>query len=433
MYIFWSIKIVFHSVHFSHLDHLRAKLRKTREERDNWKQQANLNAFAKTALKRILNQDQIDVLVHNRQRAKNWSEETIQDGLKLKFATGSSGYAKLGEKFPLPSIRTLTRRLENLKFDVGILLEILERLSLKRQCMDDDDLDCGIVFDEMSIAELRKYCQANQKYYGNVTVGSDRTTKATHALVFMLVGVRRRWKQIVCYEFTGNSIPSMVIKDLINQLITLVEGIGFHVSFIVSDCSSSNKRYWKDSGLQYTKDTVMDSKAPQHPLDSHRSLEIIPDAVHVFKSAVQGWIANETVELPEETAKEHNLPTRTASIWHLRDLVVFEQHNKLKVISKLNVADVDFASKKKSSHFDKMKVFSSTKFVNHNNASALRLFAKVANRPDVLATAFFIECLAKWFSLSTNRSRVLAFSKGMLILRCNNFNIFLTSITIRSS
>ncbi|KAL9703067.1 hypothetical protein quinque_006585 [Culex quinquefasciatus] len=59
-----------------------------------------------------------------------------------------------------------------------------------------------------------------------------------------------------------------------------------------------------------------------------------------------------------------------------------------------------------------MKVPFSAKYVNHTNAAALRLFAKMANRPDVLATAFFIESLAKWFSLSTNRSRVLAFSKA---------------------
>lgn len=390
---------------------LRAKLKRTREQRDDWKKQAEINSFAKAALKRILNEDQIHVLVHNLQRPKVWSEETIIDGLKLKFATGSAGYNKLCEKLPLPSIRTLTRRLENLKFDVGILMEILELLSLKRQCMDDEDLNCGIVFDEMSITELRRYCPANQKFFGTVTVGGGQGKLASHALVFMLVGMKRRWKQIISYEFTGNSIPANVIKNRIHQLIELVEGIGFRVNFVVSDCSGSNKRFWKESGLQYKKDTVLNSQAMQHPVDKTRSLEIIPDAVHVFKSAVQGWLANEIIELPEETAREHNLPTRTASIWHLRDLVLFEQHNRLKLVSKLNAADVDFNSQK-SNHFEKMKVPFSAKYVNHTNAAALRLFAKVANRPDVLATAFFIESLAKWFSLSTNRSRVLAFSKG---------------------
>lgn len=46
---------------------------------------------------------------------------------KLKFARGTSGYQELlKQKLPLPSLRTLSRKLEGLKFQLGICNEIFE-------------------------------------------------------------------------------------------------------------------------------------------------------------------------------------------------------------------------------------------------------------------------------------------------------------------
>lgn len=70
----------------------------------------NQNKYKK-ALKMMLNEDQIKALFNKRRTVQNWSNETIERALQLKFACGTSGYEELlRQKIPLPSLRTLRRK-----------------------------------------------------------------------------------------------------------------------------------------------------------------------------------------------------------------------------------------------------------------------------------------------------------------------------------
>ena len=61
-----------------------------------------------------------------------WSEKTVQKSLQLKFACGSTGYSVLlDQNFPLPSIRTLQRRLKDIPFSSGILPKVFDLLKVK--------------------------------------------------------------------------------------------------------------------------------------------------------------------------------------------------------------------------------------------------------------------------------------------------------------
>lgn len=61
-----------------------------------------------------------------------WSDNTIVKALKLRLSCGSRGYSVLQELGqPLPSERTLQRRLEGYKFAAGILHEMLRPLEVK--------------------------------------------------------------------------------------------------------------------------------------------------------------------------------------------------------------------------------------------------------------------------------------------------------------
>lgn len=78
----------------------------------------------KKTLSTIFNKDQMLALM-NKKRICNWSNETIQRSLKLNLACGVSGYNEiLQQGIPLPSLRTLRRRLENCKFEPGISKQI---------------------------------------------------------------------------------------------------------------------------------------------------------------------------------------------------------------------------------------------------------------------------------------------------------------------
>lgn len=146
----------------------------------------------------------------------------------------------------------------------------------------------------------------------------------------------------------------------------------------------------------------------EHPTDSHRTLEVMPDSVHVYKSMVQGWIKNKVIYLPETIVLEEGLSTNVADIAHLTDLVLFEEKCDLKMACGLKKEDVDFSTP--VSNFEKMKVKNSMKYINHTVASAMRFYAAESGRTDVLTTAYLIDSMAMWFTYITARSRGMALS-----------------------
>nr|XP_037280083.1 uncharacterized protein LOC119173309 [Rhipicephalus microplus] len=81
-------------------------------------------------IKKYLSPDQLQGMWTSSMRGKQWSTETLQKGLKLRLACGSRGYNAVRElAVPLPSERTLQRRVENYKFSPGIQHEVLKSLA----------------------------------------------------------------------------------------------------------------------------------------------------------------------------------------------------------------------------------------------------------------------------------------------------------------
>lgn len=198
-------------------------------------------------LKRVFNEDQIDALEKNSTRGMKWSNETIELGLKLKFSCGSTGYNLLiKNNIPLPSISTLNRRLENLKFDTGILHEVMEFLSKKVKNMVENEKDCCLLIDEMKIAECREFDQANNKFFGDITFPVIKNARASDAFVFQLGGISSRWKQVIAYEFTGKKMGEKdgeILKSTIVTIIQKCESLGLKVHSVTSDMGGNYNFY----------------------------------------------------------------------------------------------------------------------------------------------------------------------------------------------
>lgn len=190
-------------------------------------------------LKRVFNDDQVEALERNSTRGMEWSNETIELGLKFKFSCGSTGYdLLLKNNIPLPSISTLNRRLENLKFDTGILHEVMEFLSKKVKNMVESEKDCCLLIDEMKIAECREFDQANNKFFGDITFPVNKNVRASDAFVFQLGGISSRWKQVIAYEFTGKKMgenDGEILKSTILTIIQKCESLGLKVHSVTSD------------------------------------------------------------------------------------------------------------------------------------------------------------------------------------------------------
>lgn len=112
--------------------------------------------------------------------------------------------------YPLPSLRTLRRKLENVKFHSGILDEIFSLMSLKVTTLNEFEKDCVLVLHKMFITEGITYDVASKAFIGDVTL-LEHQGVATHGLVFMFGGVSSRWKQTVAYYFNGKYFMLRII------------------------------------------------------------------------------------------------------------------------------------------------------------------------------------------------------------------------------
>lgn len=82
--------------------------------------------------KNVFNEDQLIFLRYGGHRGKEWSDHTINKGLKLYMACGAKGYEEIKKQgLPYPGIRTLQHRIHNLKFDAGVLEDVFNLLEFK--------------------------------------------------------------------------------------------------------------------------------------------------------------------------------------------------------------------------------------------------------------------------------------------------------------
>ncbi|XP_055617333.1 uncharacterized protein LOC129762814 [Toxorhynchites rutilus septentrionalis] len=272
--------------------------------------------------------------------------------------------------------------------------------------MSVEEKDCGLVLDEMSIDEANEFCQNTKQFVGTTTLPMSQTL-ACKALVFMLVGIAARWKQVVAFEYTGNSIQKEFLKNAVLSAVSRAVGISLRVHFITTDSGSENQRMWKDLGIDIRRKNETLNAAIPHPNAENRMLEIIPDPVHVFKNTVHGWLNNVYLKVPDWYVREKKLTSNIVHRDHLTTIVNSEINNTLRLCHRLTASDVCFDNR--TSSIDKMKVCNATKYCNRTVAAALKFHAEIRELPELLTTACFIEDFARWFELINNRAEEKVF------------------------
>lgn len=158
----------------------------------------------------------------------------------------SSGYKELLKQgYPSPSLRTLNRRIEDLKFDSGIYKEIFEFLRIKVENFKNElNKDCSLVLDEISISIIltdNVYDSSTNKLLSKVILPQHEG----QALVIMLAYLGSRWKQIVGYFFTNKKTNGTMYKPIIEQIIVKSENIGLRVHCVTSDMGAGNQSMWR--------------------------------------------------------------------------------------------------------------------------------------------------------------------------------------------
>jgi len=145
-------------------------------------------------------------------RGRRWNfEETILAVSLLKRSPKS--YVLLQTLFPLPSGRTFHSCLSTVHFRTGINNHVFDALHHFVQKMSEKDWYCCPLFDEMSIRENVWFNQKFKCIEGFEHLGSRVRIRniANHALLFMVRGQQRKWKQPVAYYLSRGSTKAEML------------------------------------------------------------------------------------------------------------------------------------------------------------------------------------------------------------------------------
>ena len=283
------------------------------------------------------------------------------------------------------------------RFQPGVLHEVFGFMKLKVKEWKPQERECCLTLDEMAITASVEFDASTGKLLGDVTM-PDHSGQATHALVFMLGGITTRWKQVVGYHYTGNSINGIVLKAVTLDVIRHAADVGLHVVAVTSDMGSANRAMWKSFGIVCGKYSETTNKI-QHPCDPSRFLYFIADVPHVIKNVKAALVNGQTFKLPDDVVASNNLSGSEVSKAPVED-------QELKIAPKLTSAALD------PCHFDKMKVCHALHFFSQSVSAGIRFLVESGQSATTdLVTAWFVELMNKWFDLMSSRNPVMALSK----------------------
>ncbi|CAJ1057940.1 hypothetical protein AALO_G00089630%2C partial [Xyrichtys novacula] len=164
------------------------------------------NNLIQKKFRSIFNTDQIQSLGREKKRWIRWSNQTLKKAIQIRFTAGTTGYKTLQKmKIPRPDIRTTQQRMQHVKMEPGVLMEVIKMLKLKAEGINKMERECVLTLEEMAISPGMELHMGARRLFGNATLPSH-TGQAMHACVF---------KQIVAYHYSGNSTDGSVYQLII--------------------------------------------------------------------------------------------------------------------------------------------------------------------------------------------------------------------------
>ena len=108
--------------------------------------------------------------------------------------------------------------------------------------MSKKDQYCCLLFDEMLIRENDWINQKFDCIEGFEDLGSQSRTCniANHALLFMVCGLCRKWKQPVAYYLSRGRTKAEILVQFLCEVLGACQNVGLHVVASVCDVGTNN-------------------------------------------------------------------------------------------------------------------------------------------------------------------------------------------------
>jgi hypothetical protein len=236
-------------------------------------------------------------LVRKRPKGRLWSCK--EKALCLStLKRNPKSYTFLQSLFSLPSKQTLQSTLNTVCFQTGINTHVFKKLRETIQTMPDKDHVCCLMFDEMSIGENLCFNQELGCIEGFEDLGSQGRTSniANRALVFMLRGLRQKWKQPVAYYLTHGSTSVETLVHFLKEVLGACQDSGLVVVATVCNMGANTVKTLKLLGVsakqpffRFQSQEIAAVFDPPHLLKYTRDLFQTHDVVNVgFEVVVDG-------------------------------------------------------------------------------------------------------------------------------------------------
>lgn len=144
-------------------------------------------------------------------KGRRYSLEDKILAMALQRQSGK-GYKLMERIFALPSKKAINSLLSNVPFGPGLCDQLLASIGRCVAKLHPLDRVCILIFDEMAIQPALYYNKSSDEIEGFDDAGEKTNEFAHHVMVFMARGIRRKWKQPICFYFTKTGVKTPEIK-----------------------------------------------------------------------------------------------------------------------------------------------------------------------------------------------------------------------------
>ncbi|KAJ8708707.1 hypothetical protein PYW08_010089 [Mythimna loreyi] len=176
-------------------------------------------------------------------KGRRWTTEEKITALRL-YKRSPTCYRLMRRLFCLPAQSTLKCLLSKLSLEVGVNKCIFSVLKKTVQLQTASDNEYILMFDEMSIKKNIMYNRKTDTIEGFQDHGLQGRSPqlATHALVFMLAGIRKKIKQPVAYYLSSEYVTADRLAVLIKEIVRECREAGLSIAATVCDMDGVNRR-----------------------------------------------------------------------------------------------------------------------------------------------------------------------------------------------
>ena len=296
---------------------------------------------------------------------RRYTGEEETRALALYFQ-GPRSYRFLQKRYVLPHPRTLRRKMEKIQMRPGFHDAILALIKEKFTGSSDQDKLCVIAFDEIHLKPRLAYQRSEDIIEGFADHGplGRSNACADHALVMMVRGITKRWKQPVGFFLSAGTTKATVQQQLLVQCIRRVTEAGLTVLATTCDMGTNNQTTYRLLGAADSGVFTVDG----------RNIIALYDVPHLFK-CLRNALMKHDIEVDGEL-----------SSWrYLETLFEVDSASFPRAAPKLTERHI------RPNNFEKMKVRYAVQVMSRTVSAAITMYATFNKLPrSSLPTATFL-------------------------------------------